>query len=99
MKKIEKTLIDLINSIHELKDISIDSEDLTPEQLQYVQEGFVQGLCLVSLLVADELDAQTDGDSAYLEQEYRWWDEETLCDMEKDIDNEPDCDTCACECD
>ena len=86
MKKIEKTLKTIIEQLHELNDISIESDDLSEEIMHYIQEGYKQGLCSAALLIADELDAETNGDFGYLEQENEWWNGNIHIDDSENLD-------------
>ena len=72
----------LINSIRDLRAYTIKSDDLSEEQLYYLQEGYREGLCSAAMMIADELDATIQSDverteeiSEYLfmDLEEQWW--------------------------
>lgn len=72
----KKKLKELINSLRELRQKPIHSDDLDKEQLYYLTEGYREGLCSAAMMLADELDALYDGslkDTNYLEEEEDWW--------------------------
>lgn len=61
-----------INEIRDLRSQTIKSDDLSEEQLYYLQEGFREGLCAAAMYLADELDAEI-GEAHYFELEEQWW--------------------------
>lgn len=69
----------LINRIRDMRKQTIKSDDMTYEQLYYLQEGFREGLCAAAMLMADELDKEyseiLDGNQkeSFLEKEECWW--------------------------
>ena len=62
----------LINQLRDYRAYTIKSDDMTEEQLYYLQEGFREGLCAAAMYLADELDAEL-GEGHYLELEEQWW--------------------------
>lgn len=70
----------LINQLRDMRKQTIKSDDMTDEQLYYLQEGFREGLCAAAMMMADELDKEyselLDGMSqkeSFLEKEKCWW--------------------------
>ena len=88
MGKLANKLEQLIKEIRDLSKEQIESDDLTKEQLYHLKEGFKQGLFSAALLLADELDAETNGDNGYLEQEEEWWNENIRVDENFDEDTD-----------
>lgn len=88
MGKLTNKLEQLIKEIRDLSKEQIESDDLTEEQLYHLREGFKQGLFSTALLLADELDAETNGDNGYLEQEEEWWNENIRVDEKFDEDTD-----------
>jgi uncharacterized protein YutE (UPF0331/DUF86 family) len=68
-----------INQTRDMRKESIKSDDLSEEQLYYLQEGYREGLCSVAMMLADELDAECcdmiyeNYDTNHLEREEQWW--------------------------
>lgn len=70
----------LINRVRDMRKQTIKSDDMTEEQLYYLQEGFREGLCAAAMMMADELDKEyseildgIDQEESFLEKEERWW--------------------------
>ena len=61
-----------INNIRDIRKYTINSDDLTEEQLYFLHEGFREGLCSAAMMLADELDAEI-GYEKYLDLEENWW--------------------------
>jgi len=81
MEKIE-ILKKLINSLRDIRKGTIRSDDMTKEQLFYLQEGFREGLCTSAMIIADELDAclqempdspESCQEGLFMELEEQWW--------------------------
>ena len=75
MNKLTNKLKQLIKDIRNISKEQIKSDDLIEEQLYYLQEGYKQGLASVAMMIADDLDAETDCENEYLEHEEEWWNE------------------------
>ena len=89
MSKLTNKLEQLIKEIRDLSKEQIESDDLTKEQLYHLQEGFKQGLASAAMMIADELDAETDCENEYLRLEEEWWNENiTIDETYDDSDNE-----------
>ena len=73
MNKTVKDLKNYINQIRDMRKYTIKSDTMTEEQLYYLQEGYREGLCASAMMLADELDALTDGTEMYSEKEEQWW--------------------------
>lgn len=73
MSKITTTLEHLIKELRDLSEEKVKSNTLTEEQLYYLQEGYLIGLSTAATLLADELDAETNFEHAYLECEEKLW--------------------------
>lgn len=77
----------LINQLRDMRKQTIKSDDMTEEQLYYLQEGFRKGLCAAAMMMADELDKEysellysidqflysMDQKELFLEKEECWW--------------------------
>lgn len=70
----------LINQLRDMRKQTIKSDDMTDEQLYYLQEGFREGLCAAAMMMADELDKEysefldgMDQKESFLEKEECWW--------------------------
>ena len=71
----------LINQLRDMRQQTIKSDDMTEEQLYYLQEGYREGLCAAAMLMADELDKEYSElleigihpDGSYLDKEEQWW--------------------------
>jgi len=71
----------LINQLRDMRKQTIKSDDMTEEQLYYLQEGYREGLCAAAMLMADELDKEYSElleigvlpDGSYLDKEEQWW--------------------------
>ena len=72
----------LINQLRDYRAYTIKSDDITEEQLYYLQEGYREGLCSAAMMIADELDAtlQEDPDcpeeytdGLLMDLEEQWW--------------------------
>lgn len=70
----------LINRVRDMRKQTIKSDDMTNEQLYYLQEGFREGLCAAAMMMADELDKEysefldgMDQKESFLEKEECWW--------------------------
>ena len=61
-----------INSIRDMRKYTINSDELTEEELYFLHEGYREGLCAAAMYLADELDAEL-GEGYYLELEEQWW--------------------------
>ena len=75
MNKLTNKLKQLIKDIRNISKEQIESDDLTEEQLYYLQEGYKQGLASAAMMIADDLDAETDCENEYLGLEEEWWNE------------------------
>lgn len=70
MKKLKKC----IERIRESRNEEVTSNELTEEQLFYVNEGYRLGLWSAAMAVADEMDANSSNPSpTYMEDEEAWW--------------------------
>ena len=85
MKEEIKLLKKMINEIRDIRSYSIKSDDIGEEELYYLQEGFREGLCGASMVLADELDMICNND-IYLKAEEEWW--HTHNDSEGDVGND-----------
>jgi len=70
----------VINRVRDMRKQTIKSDDISDEQLYYLQEGFREGLCVAAMMMADELDKEysefLDGmgqKESFLEKEECWW--------------------------
>lgn len=70
MKKLKKC----IERIRESRKGGVTSDELTEEQLFYVNEGYRLGLWSAAMVVADEMDANSSNPCpTYMEDEEVWW--------------------------
>lgn len=74
MSKISITLENLIKEIRDLSKEKVKSNTLTEEQLYLLQVGYLIGLSSAAILLADELDVETNFEHEYLELEEELWD-------------------------
>ena len=74
MSKISITLENLIKEIRDLSKEKVKSNTLTEEQLYILQVGYLIGLSSAAILLADELDVETNYEHEYLELEEELWD-------------------------
>lgn len=74
MSKITITLENLIKEIRDLSKEKVKSNTLTEEQLYILQVGYLIGLSSAAILLADELDVETNFEHEYLELEEELWD-------------------------
>lgn len=92
--KNEKTielLKKMINQLRDYRAYTIKADDMSEEQLYYLQEGYREGLCSAAMLIADELDAilledpdcPEEYDGVLMNLEEMWW--HTHNDEEGDI--------------
>ena len=81
-KKLINKLKKAINDLRDMRSGTIKSDTLSEEQLYYLQEGYREGLCAAAMLLADELDAELQGEidcpedfpiGSLIDIEEQWW--------------------------